>query len=103
MHYKTQRQVRTDNGYGKLSFGVGLGMLGISWLGHWSTIIVSTTILRGESGEVVTLTNYDLAFYADRYSAFLALILLLSALLSFLLSSKRSRQPPVPSLPPLAM
>jgi hypothetical protein len=103
VHYKTRHPEQLQPVYGTISLWGGFGLLGISWLGHWSAIIVTTTILRGESGEVVNLTNYDLAFYADRYSAFLALLLFMSALLAFLLSTKDVQPAPLPWLLPLAL
>jgi len=103
VHYKPRHREQLQPVYGTLSFWGGFGLLGISWLGHWSTIIVTTTTLRGESGEVVKLTNYDLAFYADRYSAFLALLLFMSALLACLLSAKYTQPAPLAWLLPLAL
>jgi len=101
--YKTRSIHRTNNVRGTLCFGAGLCVLLISWLGHWVTININTTLIRGEDGEVVNLTNYDIAFYADRYIALLALILLISALLLFLISTNRSKETPVSSLIPLSI
>src|SRR5689334_1449249 len=53
LYIKTRYQEQFQNAYGTLLFGIGLGIFGVSWLGHWSTMIVSTTVLRGEAGEVV--------------------------------------------------
>src|SRR4051794_29900361 len=46
VHDKTRRREQSQAVYGTISLWGGFGLLGISWLCHWSAIIVTTTTLR---------------------------------------------------------